>query len=69
LIYDYCCGKTQLVERSGVPPNAMKILFTLVIVAAVANLPLVMANVALPSIMQQPDLQVEKPESETEIHL
>ncbi|NTW07953.1 MAG: hypothetical protein HGA28_00095 [Anaerolineaceae bacterium] len=28
-----------------------------------------MANVALPSIMQQPDLQVEKPESETEIHL
>jgi hypothetical protein len=62
-------AKPRPVEEPGAPPNSMKILFTLVIVAAVANLPLAMANVALPSIMQQPDLQVEKPESETEIHL
>lgn len=34
----------------GAPDNAKKILLTLVIVAAVANLPLAMANVALPSI-------------------
>jgi MFS transporter, DHA2 family, multidrug resistance protein len=42
--------KPRPVEGSGAPPNAMKILFTLVIVASVANLPLAMANVALPSI-------------------
>ena len=34
----------------GAPANAMIILATLIIVAAVANLPLAMANVALPSI-------------------
>ena len=43
-------AKPRPVEGPGAPPNAMKILFTLVIVAAVANLPLAMANVALPSI-------------------
>jgi len=32
------------------PANAMKVLATLIIIAAVANLPLAMANVALPSI-------------------
>ena len=35
---------------TGEPANARKVLLTLVIVAAVANLPLAMANVALPSI-------------------
>ena len=35
---------------SGEPANARKVLITLVVVAAVANLPLAMANVALPSI-------------------
>ena len=54
LISDYCCGKTQLVERFSVPPNSMKILLILVIVAAVANLPLAMANVALPSSCNNP---------------
>lgn len=43
-------AKPRPVDGPGAPPNAMKILFTLVIVAAVANLPLAMANVALPSI-------------------
>ncbi len=43
-------AKPRPVEGPGAPPNAMKILFTLVIVASVANLPLAMANVALPSI-------------------
>jgi len=35
---------------SGAPEKAGLILTTLIIVAAVANLPLAMANVALPSI-------------------
>src|SRR5215218_4043293 len=35
---------------SGAPPRAGAILGTLIIIAAVANLPLAMANVALPSI-------------------
>lgn len=34
----------------GAPANAMRVLATLIIIAAVANLPLAMANVALPSI-------------------
>jgi MFS family permease len=37
-------------DNSGAPANAQRVLTTLVIVAAVANLPLAMANVALPSI-------------------
>jgi MFS transporter, DHA2 family, multidrug resistance protein len=37
-------------DKSGAPPNAQRVLVTLIIVAAVANLPLSMANVALPSI-------------------
>ena len=39
----------------GAPPNAGPILATLIIVAAVANLPLAMANVALPTIGNQFD--------------
>ena len=35
---------------SGVPPNAKVVLFSLILVAAVANLNLSVANVALPSI-------------------
>jgi MFS transporter, DHA2 family, multidrug resistance protein len=37
-------------DNTGAPANAQRVLVTLVIVAAVANLPLAMANVALPSI-------------------
>jgi MFS family permease len=37
-------------DTTGAPANAQRVLITLVIVAAVANLPLSMANVALPSI-------------------
>lgn len=37
-------------EGDGAPANAKRILATLIIIAAVANLPLAMANVALPSI-------------------
>ncbi|MGE5378001.1 MAG: MFS transporter, partial [Bacteroidota bacterium] len=37
-------------DTTGAPANAQRVLVTLVIVAAVANLPLAMANVALPSI-------------------
>ncbi len=37
-------------DTTGAPANAQRVLTTLVIVAAVANLPLAMANVALPSI-------------------
>ena len=37
-------------ENTGAPANAQRVLITLIIVAAVANLPLSMANVALPSI-------------------
>ncbi len=37
-------------DNTGAPANAQRVLTTLVIVAAVANLPLAMANVALPSI-------------------
>jgi MFS transporter, DHA2 family, multidrug resistance protein len=37
-------------DTTGAPANAQRVLVTLVIVAAVANLPLSMANVALPSI-------------------
>ncbi len=36
--------------NAGEPANARRVLITLVVVAAVANLPLAMANVALPSI-------------------
>ena len=39
----------------GAPPKAGAILATLIIVAAVANLPLAMANVALPTIGNQFD--------------
>ena len=38
------------VDNTGAPANAQRVLITLVIVAAVANLPLAMANVGLPSI-------------------
>jgi MFS family permease len=41
---------TSAPDNSGAPANAQRVLITLVIVAAVANLPLAMANVALPSI-------------------
>lgn len=34
----------------GAPANAKRILVTLIVIAAVANMPLAMANVALPSI-------------------
>ena len=37
-------------DASGAPANAKVILVTLIVVAAVANLPLAMANVALPTI-------------------
>ena len=37
-------------DNTGAPANAQRVLVTLVIVADVANLPLAMANVALPSI-------------------
>src|SRR3954469_9866162 len=37
-------------EAGTVPANAKAVLGTLIIVAAVANLPLAMANVALPTI-------------------
>lgn len=37
-------------SAEGVPANAKLILVTLIVVAAVANLPLAMANIALPSI-------------------
>jgi DHA2 family multidrug resistance protein-like MFS transporter len=37
-------------DLGAAPANARKVLITLVVVAAVANLPLAMANVALPSI-------------------
>jgi DHA2 family multidrug resistance protein-like MFS transporter len=45
-------GKTGAAEAEVVssPANAKMVLLTLVIIAAVANLPLAMANVALPSI-------------------
>ncbi len=42
--------KTKTDSADGAPENAKIILATLIIVAAVANLPLAMANVALPSI-------------------
>ncbi len=45
---DSKAAKTNVTE--GAPENAKIILITLIIVAAVANLPLAMANVALPSI-------------------
>lgn len=41
---------TEPAESSGVPEKAGIILVTLIVVAAVANLPLAMANVALPAI-------------------
>src|SRR6187549_4183128 len=37
-------------DTTGAPANAQRVLVTLIVVAAVANLPLSMANVALPSI-------------------
>ena len=43
-------GGAEASAGSGEPANARKVLITLVVVAAVANLPLAMANVALPSI-------------------
>jgi len=41
---------TAPADSSGAPENAGVVLATLIVVAAVANLPLAMANVALPSI-------------------
>ena len=43
-------AKADPLGGPGAPANGRKILLTLVVVAAVANLPLAMANVALPSI-------------------
>ena len=43
-------SKPSASENTAAPANAQRVLFTLIIVAAVANLPLAMANVALPSI-------------------
>jgi DHA2 family multidrug resistance protein-like MFS transporter len=43
-------GGAEAPANTGEPANARKVLITLVVVAAVANLPLAMANVALPSI-------------------
>jgi MFS family permease len=43
-------GGETTAENVGAPANAKIVLLTLIIVAAVANLPLAMANVALPSI-------------------
>jgi DHA2 family multidrug resistance protein-like MFS transporter len=43
-------GSAQSAESSGAPEKAGILLTTLIIVAAVANMPLAMANVALPSI-------------------
>lgn len=47
---DTRAAAVQAEASSGVPAQAGIILITLIIVAAVANLPLAMANVALPSI-------------------
>jgi DHA2 family multidrug resistance protein-like MFS transporter len=43
-------GGSALTTPASEPANAKKVLITLIIIAAVANLPLAMANVALPSI-------------------
>ena len=43
-------SKRSTSENTGAPANAQRVLFTLFIVAAVVNLPLAIANVALPSI-------------------
>ena len=43
-------SKTSASENTGEPANGQPVLFTLIIVAAVANLLLAMANVALLSI-------------------
>lgn len=43
-------SSTEAVDTTGAPARAGLILATLIIVAAVANLPLAMANVALPDI-------------------
>ncbi|MCJ7511902.1 MAG: MFS transporter [Anaerolineales bacterium] len=43
-------AQASVMPASGEPANARRVLLTLVIVAAVANLPLAMANVALPTI-------------------
>jgi MFS transporter, DHA2 family, multidrug resistance protein len=43
-------GRAKASASTGEPANARKVLITLIVVAAVANLPLSMANVALPSI-------------------
>jgi MFS family permease len=43
-------SQQKAVNESGEPERAGRVLATLIIVAAVANLPLAMANVALPSI-------------------
>jgi len=43
-------AQSSSMSAGGEPANARRVLLTLVIVAAVANLPLAMANVALPTI-------------------
>ena len=43
-------GGSAPTSASSEPANAQRVLLTLIIIAAVANLPLAMANVALPSI-------------------
>ena len=43
-------GDSAPPEAASEPKNAKMVLVTLIIIAAVANLPLAMANVALPSI-------------------
>src|SRR5512147_689933 len=43
-------GGSVPASASSEPANARMVLLTLIIIAAVANLPLAMANVALPSI-------------------
>ena len=43
-------GSADVSQASSEPKQARLVLATLIIVAAVANLPLAMANVALPSI-------------------
>lgn len=52
--------KTPPAEKSAVPEKAGLVLATLIVVAAVANLPLAMANVALPSIGEYFDASQEQ---------
>src|SRR5215217_107906 len=43
-------AKTEAMESSSAPTRAPLVLIALILVAAIANLPLAVANVALPSI-------------------